>query len=435
MNVLVVGSGGREHALVWKLRRDPGVQKLYCAPGNAGIAQLADLVPVNQADTNSLLTFARQERIDLTIVGPEQPLTAGIVDRFESHDLAIFGPSQSAARIEGSKVFAKDFMKRNGIPTARYKRFSVSEIHEAESFIQTLHLPVVVKADGLAGGKGVIICETQKLAIDAVQSMVLDKVFGNAGERVIIEEFLEGEEASVFVLTDGSDFVTLPPAQDHKRILDGDLGRNTGGMGAYAPAPVVTEKIKRLIEEEVVVPTLEGMRKLGTPYRGCLYCGLMLTEEGVKVLEYNCRFGDPETQVVVPLVEGNLGEILLSVAKGKLDPRSVAPSSSSAVCIVVASEGYPDHYEVGKEITGLQAAADDIDVVVFHAGTNQHGGKVLTSGGRVLGVTAIEKNGNLEKAIGKAYRATEKIAFEGAYYRRDIGRKALNRLKVTADTQ
>ena len=431
MNVLVIGSGGREHALVWKLRRSPSVHKLYCAPGNAGISQLAELVPVNHSDIDSLLTFARQEKIDLTVVGPEQPLTEGIVDRFESQGLSIFGPSRAAARLEGSKVFAKEFMKRNGIPTAQYKRFSVSEIHEASSFIDGLHLPVVVKADGLAAGKGVIICETKQQALDAMQSMVLDKVFGEAGEQVVIEEFLEGEEASLFVLTDGSNFATLAPAQDHKRILDGDRGKNTGGMGAYAPAPIVTEESKHRIAQEVVIPTLDGMKKLGTPYRGCLYCGLMLTDDGVKVLEYNCRFGDPETQAIIPLVEGDLGEIFLSIARGKLDSRSVDLSSASAVCVVMASEGYPDRYEVGKEISGLVDATGENGVVVFHAGTKQHGGRILTSGGRVLGVTAIERNGDLEQAIEKSYKAAEKIKFQGAYYRRDIGRKALSRLKVT----
>ncbi|MBI4429502.1 MAG: phosphoribosylamine--glycine ligase [Ignavibacteriales bacterium] len=433
MNVLVVGSGGREHALVWKLRRSPSVQRLYCAPGNAGISQLAELVPIKSGDIDSLLAFANQEKISLTVVGPEQPLTGGIVDAFESRGLAIFGPSQSAARLEGSKVFAKEFMKRNGIPTALHRRFSVSEIHEASSFIDDLRLPVVVKADGLAAGKGVVICETRQQALDAVQSMVLDKVFGAAGEQVVIEEFLEGEEASLFVLTDGSNFVTLAPAQDHKRILDGDKGKNTGGMGAYAPAPLVTDEIKENMVNEVLIPTLEGMKKLGTPYRGCLYCGLMIGRDGVKVLEYNCRFGDPETQVVLPLIDGDLGEILLDVARRKLDSQSVGSSSAAAACVVMASAGYPDSYETGKEISGLSEAERESDVIVFHAGTNQQGGSILTSGGRVLGVTAIDHNGDFRLAIDKAYRAAEQIKFQGAYYRRDIGQKALKHMRTAVE--
>lgn len=430
MNVLVVGSGGREHALVWKLRRSPSVQKLYCAPGNAGISQHAELVPVNHTDVGSLLTFAQQERIDLTVVGPEQPLAEGIVDAFELNGLRIFGPSQAAATLEGSKVFAKEFMKKNGIPTARYNRFSVSEIHEAGSFIDGLPAPVVVKADGLAAGKGVIICETKQQALDAVQSMLLDKMFGEAGERVVVEEFLEGEEASMFVLTDGTNFTTLVPAQDHKRILDGDQGKNTGGMGAYAPAPIVTDESKDRIVKEVVIPTLEGMKKLGTPYRGCLYCGLMMTDDGPKLLEYNCRFGDPEAQVILPLIEGDLGEILLSVATGNLDHRSVRVSKAASVCVIMASGGYPDRYEADKEVNGLDEATDEGDVVVFHSGTKRQGDKILTAGGRVLGITAIEGTGDLEKAIEKAYRSTEKIKFDGAYFRRDIGHRAISRLKA-----
>ncbi len=435
MNVLIIGSGGREHALAWKLRRSPSVERLYCAPGNAGISQVAELVPIKQNDINSLMTFARQERIGLTVVGPEQPLTDGIADAFTSQGLEIFGPSQAAARLEGSKVFAKDFMKKNGIPTANYRRFSISEIHEADSFIETLRLPVVVKADGLAAGKGVIICQTKQQAVDAVQSMLYDKVFGVAGEQVIIEEFLQGEEASLFVLTDGSNFSTLAPAQDHKRILDGDKGKNTGGMGAYAPAPVVTEEIRQRIVDQVVIPTLEGMRKLNAPYRGCLYCGLMLTDEGVKVLEYNCRFGDPETQAVIPLMEGDFAEILLSVAKRNLDSKSAAVSSASSVCVVMASKGYPDHYEAGKEIKGLSEASNQDDTIIFHAGTKHYGGKILSSGGRVLGVTAVEKSGDLAAAVEKSYRAVEKISFEGAHFRRDIANRAFMQKKAAVETR
>ncbi len=429
MRVLVVGSGGREHALVWKLLRSPSVKKVYCAPGNAGIEQHAELVPIQQTDIESLAQFARQEQIDLTVVGPEQPLTMGIVDLFESAGMRIFGPSKTAAMLEGSKSFSKDFMRRNGIPTARYKKFSISELHEAEKFIGELEPPVVVKADGLAGGKGVVICESKQEATRAVQSMILDKTFGDAGERVVIEEFLKGEEASVFALTDGRDFVILAPAQDHKRILDGDQGKNTGGMGAYAPAPVVTAELTEEVMKEVVIPTLEGMRKIGSPYRGCLYCGLMITSEGVKVLEYNCRFGDPEAQVVVPLVEGDFGEILLSAASGRLRDIPVKTSSAAAVCVVMASAGYPERYEVGKEIKGLDALNSD-DIIAFHAGTKREADRIVSAGGRVLGVTAIEQSGNLEKAIEEVYKSVDKIKFDGAYFRRDIGQKALKKVKT-----
>ncbi len=429
MRVLVVGSGGREHALVWKLLRSQSVKKVYCAPGNAGIEQLAELVPIQQTDIESLAQFARQEQIDLTVVGPEQPLTMGIVDLFESAGMRIFGPSKNAAMLEGSKSFSKDFMRRNGIPTARYKKFSISELHEAERFIGELELPVVVKADGLAGGKGVVICESKQEATRAVQSMILDKTFGDAGERVVIEEFLKGEEASVFALTDGRDFAILSPAQDHKRILDGDQGKNTGGMGAYAPAPVVTAELAEEVVKDVVIPTLEGMRKIGSPYRGCLYCGLMITSDGVKVLEYNCRFGDPEAQVVVPLVEGDFGEILLGAASGRLRNIPVKTSSAAAVCVVMASAGYPERYEVGKEIKGLDALNSD-DIIAFHAGTKREADRIVSSGGRVLGVTAIEQSGNLEKAIEEVYKSVDKIKFDGAYFRRDIGQKALKKVKT-----
>jgi len=429
MRVLVVGSGGREHALVWKLLRSPSVKKVYCAPGNAGIEQLADLVPIQQTDIESLAQFARQEQIDLTVVGPEQPLTMGIVDLFETAGMRIFGPSKTAAMLEGSKIFSKDFMRRNGIPTARYKKFSISELHEAEKFIGELEPPVVVKADGLAGGKGVVICESKQEATRAVQSMILDKTFGDAGERVVIEEFLKGEEASVFALTDGRDFAILSPAQDHKRILDGDQGKNTGGMGAYAPAPVVTAELMDEVVKEVVIPTLEGMRKIGSPYRGCLYCGLMITSEGVKLLEYNCRFGDPEAQVVVPLIEGDFGEILLGAASGRLRDIPVKTSSAAAVCVVMASAGYPERYEVDKEIKGLDALNSD-DIIAFHAGTKREADRIVSTGGRVLGVTAIEQSGNLEKAIDEVYKSVDKIKFDGAYFRRDIGQKALKKAKT-----
>ena len=429
MKVLVIGSGGREHAIVWKLRQSPRVRELYCAPGNAGIEQHATLVPITANEYEALLRFAKAEQIDLTVVGPEQPLVEGIVDLFEEHGLKIFGPSRAAAQLEGSKAFAKDFMQRHGIPTARYERFTVEQRAEAEQFLQELSWPVVIKADGLAAGKGVVIAETVEEARSALDAMMLKKQFGSAGEQVVIEEFLHGEEASVFAITDGTHFVTLAPAQDHKRILEGDRGKNTGGMGAYAPAPIVDDLLMQQIAREIIQPTLDGMRSEGRPYRGCLYCGLMITASGPKVLEYNCRFGDPETQVVVPLIQSDFAELLLSVAEGNLASSSLQLRSGCAVCVVMASKGYPDEYETGKSISGLESLHGETDVVVFHAGTKRKGGNLVTAGGRVLGVTALGYDHDLETTIERAYRAVESISFEGAQFRRDIGRKAVQRMQ------
>jgi len=428
MNILVIGSGGREHAIVWKLRQSPLVQNLFCAPGNPGMTQQARMVSLKPTDIQGLMRFAKENNVDLTVVGPEQPLVDGIVDEFERQGLKIFGPSKAAAMLEGSKAFAKDFMAHNNISTARFRSFSASELSQAEAYTRELPVPLVVKADGLAAGKGVLICETHDAAIIALREVLLAKAFGSAGEKVVIEEFLEGEEASVFALTDGDRFVTLASAQDHKRILDGDKGKNTGGMGAYANAPVVTKELLTQIDIEIISPTLNGMKNAGTPYRGCLYCGLMITKSGPKVIEYNCRFGDPETQVVVPLIEGDLAGILLSVAERRLDPSSVKQHAASAVCVVMASRGYPDDYQTGKEIHGLEKVRQEDGVVVFHAGTRSDGEKVVTSGGRVLGVTAIGYEHDLKGTIDAAYRAVRSITFDGAYYRSDIGQKALRRL-------
>jgi phosphoribosylamine--glycine ligase len=427
MRVLVIGSGGREHALVWKLRQSSRITSLYCAPGNAGIGQMCTLVPTKPADTKGLLKFAEEKGIDLTVVGPEQPLVEGIVDAFESRGCKIFGPTKAAAQLEGSKVFSKNFMARNHVLTASYRCFSAQEDREAKKFIDTLDFPIVVKADGLAAGKGVLICESRQEAYQALDAIIQNREFGSAGDRVVIEEFLSGEEASFFILTDGDRYAALAPAQDHKRILDGDLGKNTGGMGAYAPAPVVTETLLRQAVQDVVCPTLEGMKREGAPYRGCLYVGLMITADGPRVLEYNCRFGDPETQVVVPLIDGDLAEIFLSIAERRLDPTTVKMHPASAVCVVMASLGYPDKYETGKEILGLENIKAEDGIVVFHAGTRTENDKIVTAGGRVLGVTAIGFNDELEQTVQSAYRAVEKITFDGAYYRGDIGKKALRR--------
>jgi phosphoribosylamine---glycine ligase len=434
MNILVIGSGGREHALVWKLRQSPQVKTIFCAPGNAGIEQLATLVQLQPTDVKGLLKFAKEKKINLTVVGSEPPLVEGLVNTFEENGFKVFGPSKSAAQLEGSKVFSKDFMTRHRIPTARYRNFAATEYEAAKNYINALDPPMVVKADGLAAGKGVLICKDRQEALVALDDIILHRAFGDAGDQIVVEEFLVGEEASIFILTDGERFATLSSAQDHKRILDGDLGKNTGGMGAYAPAPVVTEEILHRVILEVVRPTLDGMKYEGSPYRGCLYIGLMMTANGPKVLEYNCRFGDPETQVVAPLIDGDLAEIFLSIAERRLDPSTVKLHQATAVCVVMASQGYPDEYRSGKTILGLENIKMEDGVVVFHAGTRKDGGKIVTSGGRVLGVTAIGFNNELDQTIQNAYHAVEKIAFDGAYYRSDIGKKALKYLHTTKQT-
>ena len=380
MNVLVIGSGGREHTIVWKLRQSSQVGALYCAPGNAGIAQQAQLVSLKPTDIPGLLRFAKENNIDLTIVGSEQPLVDGIVDEFERNGLKIFGPSKAAAMLEGSKAFAKEFMAKHHIPTARFRSFSSGQRGEAETFACELRAPVVVKADGLAAGKGVLICETHDAAVVALKEMMLNRAFGSAGDKVVIEEYLVGEEASVFALTDGERFVTLASAQDHKRILDGDRGKNTGGMGAYAPAPVVTQQVLKRVEQEIIIPTIKGMRESGMPYRGCLYCGLMISDGAPKVVEFNCRFGDPEAQVVIPLVDGDLAGILLSIAERRLERESVRQHDASAVCVVMASGGYPDDYQTGKPIHGLDTAKLEDGLLVFHAGTRSDGKQVRNVG-------------------------------------------------------
>ncbi|HLA69088.1 MAG TPA: phosphoribosylamine--glycine ligase [Bacteroidota bacterium] len=425
MNILVIGSGGREHALVWKLRQSPGVKEIYCAPGNAGIAGLANCIPVKATDLRGLLKLTGEKQIDLTVVGPEQPLVMGIVDLFRNNGKVIFGPTEKAAQLEGSKAFAKDFMTRHNIPTAKYGIFSLQQRKEAEEFVRSAQAPLVVKADGLAAGKGVVMCDTKEVALLTLRQILEDKIFGQAGEKVVIEECLRGEEASIFALCDGTNIVTLAAAQDHKRILEGDLGKNTGGMGAYAPAPLMTSELRDRVVNEAIRPTLNGMQSEGTPYTGCLYVGLMVTERGPMVLEYNCRFGDPETQVVVPLIDGDFAELLFSASTGSLRPEQARQHPASAVCVVMASRGYPDDYETGKEIKGLDSVTADEGEVVFHAGTRNENGRTVTAGGRVLGVTAIGYGHDLAGTIHAAYRIVDRITFDGAYYRRDIGRKAL----------
>lgn len=423
MNVLVVGSGGREHAIVWALRRSPKVTNIYCAPGNAGIAQCADCIPIKAEDIYGLAQFAQTNAVDLTVVGSETPLVKGIVDVFEERGLAIFGPSKAAAQVEGSKMFLKHFLKRHHIPTADYQTFHHSQFEDAKRYIATHTPPYVIKTDGLAAGKGVSICTSRDEALDTLHEYVEEKVFGDAGVNVVIEEFMEGEEASVFAFCDGERYVLLQPAQDHKRIGDGDTGKNTGGMGAYAPAPVVTKEILYRVETEIIQPTLRGMKSEGTPYKGCLYVGLMITHDGPKVVEFNCRLGDPEAQVVLPLIESDTFDLFSACATGNLASYHLQLKSATAVCVVLASQGYPDAYQTGKVIAGLETA--DADTFIFHAGTKKENDLFVTSGGRVLGVTCV--GNGLQQTIEKTYQAVRKISFDNVYYRTDIGKKGLQK--------
>jgi phosphoribosylamine--glycine ligase len=423
MKVLVVGGGGREHALVWKIAQSPLVTKVFCAPGNPGIGQLAENVPIRVDELDRLLDFAWSEGIGLTVVGPEQPLSLGIVDRFEERGLKIFGPRKDAAFIEASKAFSKDLMQKYGVPTAAYGVFT--EVAPAEAFIDRTGVPIVVKADGLAAGKGVIIARTRDEAVATVRDMLSGNAFGSAGARVVIEEFLTGEEASFLAITDGTNIIPLASAQDHKPIFDGDKGPNTGGMGAYSPAPVVTPAVHEQAMAEVLRRTVDGMAAEGRPYRGVLYAGLMVKEGRVKTLEFNARFGDPECQPLLMRMKSDIVPILMAVAEGDLTGCSIEWHDKAAVCVVMASEGYPGDYRSGDVISGLDKAAELDDVHVFHAGTVAIDGRSVTGGGRVLGVTAL--GATVQQAIEQAYRGVERITWTGVQYRRDIGKKALNR--------
>ncbi|RKY60445.1 MAG: phosphoribosylamine--glycine ligase [Candidatus Latescibacterota bacterium] len=425
MKALVVGGGGREHVLVWKVLSSPHVDQVLAAPGNAGIGEVAECAEVEAEDVDGLLRLAEDEKVDLTIVGPEAPLALGIVDRFREAGLKIFGPTKEAAKIESSKVFAKELMAKYGIPTARFEVFD--DPNRARDYVRKAGTPIVVKADGLAAGKGSIVCRTLDEAYGAVERIMEEKEFGDAGNLIVVEEMLVGEEASILAITDGEAIKPLLPSQDHKPVYDGDRGPNTGGMGAYAPAPVVTEEVARTVMEGILRPAVEGMAKEGTEYRGVLYAGLMITREGPKVLEFNCRFGDPESQAVLPLFEGDLVEVLEATIEGRLEEAEVRNSQGAAVCVVLASGGYPGKYEKGKVIEGLDELQDMEDVLVFHAGTAKRDGKLVTNGGRVLGVTALGPD--IPRAIERAYEAVAKVHFEGMHYRRDIGRKALRHLE------
>jgi phosphoribosylamine---glycine ligase len=429
MNVLVLGSGGREHALVWKLRESQQTDDIFCAPGNAGIAQIAECFPVDLTDPGAMLQLAESLKADLTVVGPEAPLVAGVVDEFQRAGRRIVGPTMAAAQLEGSKIFAKDFMHRNGIPTARFA--VVDDYETGVKFLPEFGLPVVIKADGLAGGKGVVVARTRDEAEKALSDFMVQKSLGGAGDRVVMEECLLGEELSFIILAGKRGWLPLVPTQDHKAVFDNDLGANTGGMGAYSEDSILPEHLRDDIIRTVVEPTLAGMAAEGMPYQGFLYCGLMLTAEGPKVLEYNVRLGDPEAQPIVMRLRSDLCEILLASLEGQLAAVGARWSPNPAVCVVLASKGYPARSETGKEITGIEAAESLGGVKVFHAGTVFHDNQLLTSGGRVLGVTAIAED--LPTTIEQAYAAVGKVRFDGMNYRRDIGAKALRRLKVTGD--
>jgi len=423
MKVLVVGSGGREHTLVWKIAQSPKVKNIYCAPGNAGIAEYAECISIKADDIKQLASFAHHRNIDLTVVGPELPLTLGIVDEFESKELRICGPHKSASVIEGSKIFAKDLMKKYNIPTAPYATFSSPQ--DAKSYLKKKGAPAVIKADGLAAGKGVIPAQSLGKAEEAIDAILTKKIFGAAGERIIIEEFLTGEEASFIVFTDGETIIPMPSSQDHKPIYDNDKGPNTGGMGAYSPAPVITEKLQKKIMEQIIIPTVRGMRVEGRKYRGILYAGLMINQGEANVLEFNARFGDPETQPILMRMKTDLIPILEAIVDERLHQVSLQWDERPAVCVVMASKGYPESYQKGMEIKGLNKVKGMQNVEVFHAGTALKDNRMVTCGGRVLGVTAL--GSSIAEAINLAYQATSQIHWEDAYYRKDIGKKALQR--------
>ena len=424
MKVLVVGKGGREHAIAWKVAQSPLVKEVYIAPGNAGTEKVGKNIPIGVTDIPNLVKFAKEEKIDLTIVGPEDPLARGIVNAFQKEGLKIFGPDSRGAQLEASKVFAKNFMAKYGVPTARYGTFEDPE--GAKEFIKTLGDKVVVKADGLAAGKGAFVCQSQEEALKVVDDLMVKGILGDAGKRVVVEEFLEGEEASYMVMVDGTDYVPLPTSQDHKRLLEGDKGPNTGGMGAYSPTPVIDREMENRIREEVIERTLKGLAEEGIHYRGFLYAGLMITKEGPKVLEFNVRLGDPEAQPILTRVESDLVEHIMEILEGNIKRVNLKISPKWALGVVLASKGYPQKPETGKVIYGLEEAERLPDVVVFHAGTKREGNKIVTAGGRVLTVVGLGED--LKEAKSRAYEAVEKIHFNGMYYRKDIGDKAFKYL-------
>ncbi len=422
MNVLIVGSGGREHAIAVSVAKSGQADNIYCAPGNAGIASVAQCVDIGAMEFDRLADFVEEKSVGLTIIGMDEPLVGGVVDVFEKRGLRVFGPRKNAAVIEGSKVFSKDLMKKYGIPTAAYENFDSAE--DALSYLETVKFPVVLKADGLALGKGALICNTMDEAKDAVKTLMLDKQFGDAGNRIVVEEFMTGPEVSVLCYCDGSHIKPMTSAQDHKRAKDNDEGLNTGGMGTFSPSPFYDEKIQKYCEETIYQPTMDAMKAEGRDFVGILFVGLMLTEDGPKVLEYNARFGDPEAQVVLPRMKNDILDVMNACIDGALDKIDLQFEDNAAVCVILASDGYPESYEKGKVITGLENFDGKEDYYVFHAGTKLDGGRMVTNGGRVLGVTA--KGGNLLEARKNAYAATEWVSFENKYMRNDIGKSIDN---------
>ena len=427
MRVLVIGAGGREHALVWKIAQSPLVSKIFCAPGNAGIAQMAECVPLKVGDVDGLTRFAEDKGIDLTVVGPEAPLIVGLVDRFEARGLPIVGPASGPARLEGSKVFAKQLMQSAGIPTAPFWICdSEAQAQDCLNAFYRRNAPdtrIVIKADGLAAGKGVVVAKNADEARQAVRQMMTERVFGASGDRVVIEECLVGEEASIMALTDGDTLIPLVPSQDHKRAFDGDQGPNTGGMGAYSPVPVLPPDVVSEAIEKILRPAVKAIGAMGVPYRGALYAGVMVTAQGLSTIEFNCRLGDPETQVVLPLLDSDLVPLLQGVAEGSLAGKEARWRSDASVCVVAASGGYPGAYETGRPIAGLEAAAQSEGCLVFHAGTRQENGRVVTDGGRVLSVTGIGKD--VQTAVNRAYAGLRHIHFDGIHYRHDIAARSL----------
>jgi phosphoribosylamine--glycine ligase len=421
MKVLVIGSGGREHAICWKLSQSPKLTKLYAAPGNAGMEDVAQLVDIPLKDQEGLLKFCKKEGIGLVVVGPEAPLTEGIVDRFTKEGIKIFGPTKFCAQLEGSKVFSKEMMRKLSIPTAEFEVFTSAD--KAMDYVAKKGVPIVIKVDGLAGGKGVAVVTSKPKAMEAIHKDMVKKVFGKAGERIVIEECLEGEEASVIAVTDGETVRLLASSQDHKRIFEGDHGPNTGGMGAYSPAPVVTAELEKEIQEKVFVPIVGEMRALGHPFKGFLYAGIMVTAQGFRVLEFNVRLGDPEAQAILPRLKNDLLEIFLAAVDGTLSGTALQWRDEDCVCVVIASQGYPDEYETGKKIAGLSSAKESPGIQVFHAGTKRQNGDLVTAGGRVLNV--VGSGHGMFEALSRTYNAVDKIFFDKMYYRKDIGHKAI----------
>lgn len=423
MKVLVIGSGGREHALCWKIKQSILVKQLFCAPGNGGTAQIAQNVPIKADDIKGIVEFVKKEHIDFVVVGPEAPLNLGIVDFLEKEGVKAFGPSLNAARLEGSKSFAKKMMRKYGVPTADFEVFSHDKYEDAVAYIKSKGAPIVIKADGLAAGKGVYVCKSEEEAISAVNEIMKKKVFGDAGDEIVIEECLEGEEASFLVFSDGKTVIPMDSSQDHKRVFDGDEGPNTGGMGAYSPAPVVTQEIFEKALNQVIYPILNGMANEGMPFKGVLYAGLMIKDKEISVLEFNTRFGDPEAQPLLMRIENDIVPVLLGCVEGNLENEYLLWDQRPSICIVLASGGYPGSYDKGYEIKGLDIVKEEDNVVIFHAGTKLVDGKIFTDGGRVLGVTAIGED--INGAISNGYKAVEKICFENMHFRKDIGKKAL----------